>query len=69
LLAARRGDVISVQIDGVDSRTHSWSVTGTGIATALSPEDFENLRFKRIAECGATLVIVPLTVVTGQREH
>ena len=69
LLAARRGDVISVQIDGIDSRTRTWSVTGTGIAAAVSLEDLETPRFKRIAECCATLVIVPLTVVTGQREH
>jgi len=64
-LAARRGDVISVQIDGLDENNHTWSVTATGIAAVAHPEEFEE-RFKRIADCGATLSIIPLSVVTGQ---
>jgi len=69
LLAARRGDVISVQIDGLDSDDVLWSVTATGIASKASPEEFDAERFRRTADCGSTLVLLPLTVVTGQREH
>jgi hypothetical protein len=68
LLAARRGDVISVQIDGLDGGGNIWSVTVSGIAVWASPDQFESERFKRIADCGATLVIVPLSVVSGQIE-
>jgi hypothetical protein len=68
LLAARRGDVISVQIDGLDGDGHTWSVTVSGIAAWASPDLFESERFKRITDCGATLVILPLSVVSGQIE-
>jgi hypothetical protein len=67
LLAARRGDVISVQIDGLDENDQTWSVTATGIATWATPEELEGGRFRRVADCGAALVILPLSVVTGQR--
>jgi uncharacterized membrane protein YccC len=67
LLAARRGDVISVQIDGLDANNNTWSVTATGIAAGASPGGFEAGRFKRITDCGAVLAIMPLSVVTGQR--
>jgi hypothetical protein len=66
LLAARRGDVISVQIDGLDGGGNIWSVTVSGIALWASPDQFESERFKHITDCGATLVIVPLSVVSGQ---
>jgi hypothetical protein len=68
LLAARRGDVISVQIDGLDVGGNTWSVTVSGIAVWASPDLFESERFQRITDCGATLVILPLSVVTGQIE-
>jgi hypothetical protein len=68
LLAARRGDVISVQIDGLDGGGNIWSVTVSGIALWASPDQFESERFKRITDCGASLVIVPLSVVSGQIE-
>src|SRR5579862_5667839 len=42
LLAARRGDVISVQIDGLDSDDNTWSVMVTGIAGAASPDEVES---------------------------
>jgi hypothetical protein len=69
LLAARRGDVISVQIDGLDPEDNTWSVTVTGIATTASPNGSESKRFKRTTERGATLVTLPLSIVSGQREH
>jgi hypothetical protein len=69
LLAARRGDVISVQIDGLDPNDHTWSVTVTGIAAGASPDGTESKRFKRTTDGGATLVTLPLSIVNGQREH
>jgi hypothetical protein len=69
LLAARRGDVISVQIDGLDGDANIWSVSATGIAACASPDDFESDHFRRLIDSGATLVTLPLTVVAGQREH
>ena len=68
LLAARRGDVISIQIDGLDGDGNTWSVTASGIAVWASPDLFDSERFQRITDCGATLVILPLSVVTGQIE-
>jgi hypothetical protein len=68
LLAARRGDVLSVQIDGVD-HDRTWSVTVTGLSLWASPDEFESERFKRITDCGTSLVILPLSVVSGQRAH
>jgi hypothetical protein len=69
LLASRRGDVISVQIDGLDENESTWSVTATGVAAWASPDEFESARFKRVSDCGASLAVLPLTVVTGQRDH
>jgi|SRR5579863_5871991 len=69
LLAARRGDVISVQVEGIDANNATWSVTVSGIASWASPDDFASDRITRVTNCGASLAIVPLTVVTGQRDH
>jgi nitroimidazol reductase NimA-like FMN-containing flavoprotein (pyridoxamine 5'-phosphate oxidase superfamily) len=69
LLAARRGDVISVQIDGLDSDDNTWSVMVTGIAGSIPPDEVETERIKHISDRGAALVTLPLSVVTGQRGH
>jgi nitroimidazol reductase NimA-like FMN-containing flavoprotein (pyridoxamine 5'-phosphate oxidase superfamily) len=69
LLAARRRDVISVQIDGLDPDDNTWSVTATGIATSALEDGVDAELFKRTVDRGATLVILPLTVVTGQRSR
>jgi nitroimidazol reductase NimA-like FMN-containing flavoprotein (pyridoxamine 5'-phosphate oxidase superfamily) len=69
LLAARRRDVISVQIDGLDPDDNTWSVTATGIASAASPDGVDAQLFKQTTDRGATLVNLPLTVVTGQRSR
>jgi hypothetical protein len=69
LLAARRGDVLSVQIDGLDEDDRTWSVTVTGLAMWASPDDFESERFKRVTDCGSSLIILPLSVVSGQSAH
>jgi hypothetical protein len=68
LLAARRGDVMSLQIDGLSDDNHIWSVTVTGIAAPASPECPETVRFKRRLECGATLVVLPISLVAGYHE-
>jgi nitroimidazol reductase NimA-like FMN-containing flavoprotein (pyridoxamine 5'-phosphate oxidase superfamily) len=69
LLAARRRDVISVQIDGLDPDDNTWSVTATGIASSASPDSVDAELFRRTVDRGATLVLLPLTVVTGQRSR
>src|ERR1700691_3304568 len=69
LLAARRRDVVSVQIDGLDPDENTWSVTATGIASSASPDSVDAELFRRTIDRGATLVILPLTVVTGQRSR
>ena len=68
-VAGRRGDVLSVQIDGLDEDDRTWSVTVTGLAIWASPDEFESERFKRITDCGTSLIILPLSVVSGQRAH
>jgi nitroimidazol reductase NimA-like FMN-containing flavoprotein (pyridoxamine 5'-phosphate oxidase superfamily) len=69
VVAARRGDVISVQIDGLDLDDRTWSVTVTGIAASVQNDMVESERFKRPVDPRATLIILPLSVVIGRREH
>jgi nitroimidazol reductase NimA-like FMN-containing flavoprotein (pyridoxamine 5'-phosphate oxidase superfamily) len=69
LLAARRRDVISLQIDGLEPDDNTWSVTVTGIASSTSPDDVAIDLWRRTTDKGAALVNLPLTVVTGQRSR
>jgi hypothetical protein len=69
LVAARRGDVISVQIDGLGPDNNLWSVTVTGIAASAPPNAIRPERAKRPLDPRATLILLPLSVVRGQREH
>ncbi len=69
VVAARRGDVISVQIDGLDPDDRTWSVTVTGIAASAPSNTFEAEGFKRPTDPRATLIVLPLSVVIGRREH
>jgi len=69
LLAARRGDVVSVQIDGLGPDDRTWSVTVTGIATSAAPDTVESATLKRPFDARATLRRLPLSVVIGRREH
>jgi hypothetical protein len=69
LLAARRRDVVSVQIDGLEPDDNTWSVTVTGIVSSACPEGVDAELWRRTSDRGATLVILPLTVVTGQRSR
>ena len=68
ILAARRGDVISVQIDGLEPDGTTWSVMASGIAAAAH----DAVAGKGLSEAvahGATLLSLPLSVVSGRRSR
>jgi hypothetical protein len=71
--AARRGDVMAVQIDGTDPDGTTWTVQVTG--PAHLPEQTDQVvtelgdRLRDAATRGATLVALPLTVLSGERLH
>ena len=67
ILAARRGDVISVQIDGLEEDGATWSVMVSGIATVVAHDEVQNPRIQASLDRGATLLALPLSVVIGQR--
>ncbi|HEY5438384.1 MAG TPA: pyridoxamine 5'-phosphate oxidase family protein [Acidimicrobiales bacterium] len=69
ILAARRGDVLSVQIDGMDDNGCTWSVMVSGIASNAEPDELQIPRIEASRERGATLLALPLSVVIGQRGH
>ena len=69
LLAARRGDVISVQIDGLEDDGTTWSVMVSGIASTVSPDEVQTPRIKESMDRGASLLALPLSVVIGKRGH
>ena len=67
ILAAQRGEVLSVQIDGLEPDGVTWSVMASGIArpsveTASLPDPLA----QAVAR-GARLVELPLSVVAGER--
>jgi hypothetical protein len=69
--AARRRDVLAVHLDGADDDGSTWSVQITGSAllggAEALPPDARSSRFGRAIDDGAHLVVVPMTVVTGER--
>jgi hypothetical protein len=69
--AARRGDVLAVQLDGTDPDGATWSVQVTGASHLGDPRTLpESEAHHRIGDAlsdGATLVVVPLTMVSGER--
>jgi nitroimidazol reductase NimA-like FMN-containing flavoprotein (pyridoxamine 5'-phosphate oxidase superfamily) len=67
--AARRGDVISVQIDGLETDGSTWSVMVSGIASSVEPDEVQTKRIQDSVDRGATLLALPLSVVIGQRGH
>ena len=69
IVAARRGDVISVQIDGLETDGSTWSVMVSGIASSVEPEEVQTKRIQDSVDRGATLLALPLSVVIGQRGH
>jgi hypothetical protein len=66
-LAARRGDVLSIQIDGLDDDGATWSVMASGIAAPA--QDFGEIPsvLSGAIGRGATLISLPLSVVVGER--
>ncbi len=67
-VAARRRDVISVQIDGLEDDGSTWSVMASGIiATATPGEEFIRPSLQFALDRGATLFAMPLSVIIGQR--
>jgi hypothetical protein len=70
--AARRGDVLAVQVDGTEPDGATWSVQVTGVAHL--PEQTDSIvaaglneRVTEATESGAVLVAIPLTVIAGER--
>jgi nitroimidazol reductase NimA-like FMN-containing flavoprotein (pyridoxamine 5'-phosphate oxidase superfamily) len=64
--AAQRNDVLSVQIDGLDDHAAMWSVMVSGIAALATTNEPLSLPLRDAVERGATLVLLPLSVVVGQ---
>ncbi|MGA2968198.1 MAG: pyridoxamine 5'-phosphate oxidase family protein [Acidimicrobiales bacterium] len=67
ILAAQRGDVLSVQIDGLEADGTTWSVMASGLASAADTAgDLPDVMRGAISR-GATVISVPLSVVVGER--
>lgn len=67
ILAAQRGEVLSVQIDGLEPDGAMWSVQASGIARPSTESADLPDSLRRALSRGARLVEVPLTVVAGER--
>jgi hypothetical protein len=67
ILAAERGDVVSIQIDGLEPDGLTWSVMASGIATLARNVEPPNEVMREAHRRGATFVSLPLSVVVGQR--
>ena len=67
VVAARRGDVLSVQIDGLEPDGATWSVMASGIAALPDGEPPLSTALTRAVAGGASIVALPLTIVTGER--
>jgi Pyridoxamine 5'-phosphate oxidase len=65
--AARRRDVLSVQIDGLESDGATWSVMASGIARLADPGAPASARLLDAVARGATVAEIPLSVVVGER--
>ena len=64
---AENGDVLSVQIDGLNNDGSTWSVMVSGIASPAAPSEHPPPSLARALERGATLLSLPLTLVAGER--
>jgi nitroimidazol reductase NimA-like FMN-containing flavoprotein (pyridoxamine 5'-phosphate oxidase superfamily) len=67
ILAARRGDVLSIQIDGLESDGSTWSVMASGLASLAAPTVAAPDSMREAMKRGATLLTLPLSVVVGER--
>lgn len=65
--SAQRGDVLSVQIDGLELDDATWSVMVSGIAAPAASTEQPPPSLLRALEHGATLLALPLNLVTGER--
>ncbi len=65
--AARRNDVLSVQIDGLEPDGVTWSVLASGIARLADPTTPLSDRLRDAVTRGATVAEMPLSVVVGER--
>ena len=67
LVAARRGEVLSVQIDGLEEGGATWSVMASGLAGPVGEATSESSSLAAAVANGATLVALPLAIVVGER--
>jgi hypothetical protein len=67
LAAARRGDVLSVQIDGLEADGATWSVMASGIAAVATRDEALTAPLRAAVAGGAALIALPLSVVVGER--
>lgn len=65
--AARRRDVLSIQIDGLEPDGATWSVMASGIARLADPGAPSSARLREAVERGAIVAEIPLSVVVGER--
>jgi hypothetical protein len=71
-LAAKRGDVVSIEVDNREDTCEIWSIHVTGVVQLVagdSPAAAEAVRlpFVRDVEAGESIVAVPLTHLRGER--
>lgn len=74
ITAARRGDIVTLQIDGVATDGGTWTVQATGMSWVVSPDDVGTYfpdadPLLPYLERGATLLAVPLTLIRGDYTH
>ena len=67
IMAAQRGEVLSVQIDGLELDGTTWSVMASGIARASLENAPLPFALAQALSRGARLIEVPLSVVAGER--
>ncbi len=67
LAAARRGDVLSVQIDGLEDDGATWSVMASGIAAVAESDESVSASLRAAVAGGAALIALPLSVIVGER--
>lgn len=64
---ARRGDVLSIQVDDASVAAPTWSVVVTGRCSFAAPE-LAPASLKSALNPGAALLSLPLTLLSGRRE-
>ena len=67
IVAAHRGEVLSVQLDGLENDGTTWSVMASGIARPASGELPAHPQLRDAVARGAKLIEMPLSVIVGER--